>query len=152
MHTIQHYSRMDVAAGLIRAGLIRFVDTKNAVLIQIKTPEDLFVRPQQEFHSIHKFQFHDSDNKYLGFRTISEDEAKRIAEILISAYTEGLDVVVHCDAGISRSSAVAVAGESIGFKLVGNKYKNPNKLVLSMIRKELETEYDPTRSAFIDGE
>jgi predicted protein tyrosine phosphatase len=136
MPTIQHYSKDD-----IQKGNYVVTDTKNTVLIQIlDEDEGQFPRPPDEFKYVCRFIFEDTEDKN-NHNAITNDDAKRIANILLNSYRNGWDVVVHCYAGVCRSSAVAIAGEKIGFTLE-KKSRLPNELVMSKVVKELGVEDD----------
>lgn len=136
MPTIQHYSKDD-----IKKGNYVVPDTKNAVLIQIlDEDEGQFPLPQEEFKHIHRFIFEDTENS-CNPNALTNDDAKKIAKILMNSFRNDWDVVVHCYAGVCRSSAVAIAGEKIGFTLE-KKSRFPNELVMSKLFKELGVEDD----------
>lgn len=140
MPNIQHYSESEVFQGQIQG------DTKSAILIQIADHAHYFVDPKQVFHTIHKFHFDDVESTANIF-AIQESHARAIATILKRAKENDQDVVVHCYAGLCRSSAVAVCGEMIGFNL-RPKTRLPNTLVKRMIMKELGLNIDETNSMF----
>ena len=53
-------------------------------------------------------EFHDLDKPYKDYKLFSEEDAYSIFEFL-KQNKEIRDVVIHCDAGISRSPAIAAA-------------------------------------------
>jgi hypothetical protein len=60
-------------------------------------------------------------------------DAKIIGALLKQAWGSGMNVVVHCEFGQSRSGAVALAASEIGFYLA-EAPSRPNPLLLSMLR------------------
>lgn len=74
---------------------------------------------------------------------MTDEHAQQIADFLYLVQGQLDLLVVHCDAGISRSSAVATAAaEMYGLdeeleRLQSNKRYSPNQYVLSMVRKHI---------------
>lgn len=114
------------------------------ILIQITSTQDPFqISPvEDKFFKVFKFRFDDIDlkdfeliqetikenglnnsfkdkdrNDYLKLiKLISDEQAKEIASILIWAKNNSKNVIVNCQAGISRSGAIAEIGhELLGF-------------------------------------
>ena len=140
MPWIQHYSEDDVVRGLHPA-----IDDK-AVLIQICDHGHYFVEPRHHFSSAHQFVFddvtHDDDPT-----CIKQYQANVIAAILRSAYANDQDVIVHCYAGLCRSSAVALCGKYIGFDLE-DKIRWPNSLVELRVKTALGVAINAQTSVF----
>lgn len=130
MSTIQHYSKFDIRDGNHPPA------NNKTVLIQIKDPEEDFVRPKDlGFVAIHRFSFEDIEDETVE-NTITKEQALAIADILQDALDSNHDVIVHCVAGICRSSAVAICGQKLGFNLE-DKVRLPNVLVVRRILEEL---------------
>lgn len=117
------------------------------VLIQIMDPGSVFPEPKHHFAEVHQFEFLDQDdddlikNPDLEEALISQDQAKKIVEILKKALKENRSVICHCFAGLCRSGAVAEVGTKMGFDDVGN-FKSPNTRVMRMMMAELELPYE----------
>lgn len=148
MPWIQHFSRLDIQDGM------HYDPGQNTVLIQIADASYFindptsrnFVIPKYKFHSVHQFAFDDIDDAEIS-SSITDEQAKKIASILRECYAQNLNVMVHCKAGLCRSSAVAIAGMKIGFVLE-DKTRIPNKLVLLKIAKELGVYVDRRPGAY----
>jgi len=113
----------------------------NSMLIQITDPTDNFPTPKFKFKEIHQFEFLDGEipsetvpEEFL----ITEEQAKKIAELLIKAFKNKMNVVVHCQAGICRSGAVVEAGSIIGFTPSDRNFRIPNWLVKKKIIEAFE--------------
>lgn len=121
MPWIQHYSRQDV-----KEGLHRWDD--HTALIQIKDYMQEHVKPALAFTNILQFEFEDveEDPDEIGIR---QEHADLIIAFLRMCIARNLNVVVHCHAGVCRSSAVAVVAQKLGFDL-DDKSRLPNKLVM----------------------
>ena len=86
----------------------------------------------ERYLMIHREQFDDISNDLDPFFTaISWAQAERLAQFIRLAHESGIDeLVIHCEAGISRSAGVAVAACSIigiddGFCYEGDRRPNP---------------------------
>lgn len=145
MPWIQHFSQYDVQNGFHYAPGI------NTILIQIKDvgPEYEFIVPKYEFIKTFQFEFEDTED-ICAVGHISDSDAESIAVILREAYAANHNVLVHCVAGLCRSSAVAVAGKYIGFELE-DRLRLPNSLVYSKVMTALGLSFDPNKSAFLCG-
>ena len=112
----------------------------NAMLIQIVDPGTEFPIPKHEFRCTHQFFFLDvEDNEPNGVLyscAITNEDAKGIAAALQEAWNEGMNVVVHCHMGVSRSGAVAEVGTIMGFRDVG-KFRVPNLMVKKKLMEQL---------------
>jgi predicted protein tyrosine phosphatase len=147
MPSIQHYSQHDIENGLHpRTG-------DNTILIQIKDYAEVyalnsepFIKPAAEFVRTYRFLFDDTEDEK-DPNGITDHDAKLLGMILRSSYAEGLNVMVHCVAGLCRSAAVAVAGHQIGFDLE-DKIRMPNTLVKKKIFQALGLYFDPVESPF----
>lgn len=137
---IQHFSEAEIVDGLHYA-----VDHKT-VLIQIRDHDHRFVLPKYEFSSVHQFVFDDVTDE-TDPNCIKHHQASIIAMILQSAYANNQNVLVHCYAGLCRSSAVAICGQRVGFALE-DKVRWPNSLVELRIKTALGLAINPSTSMF----
>lgn len=109
----------------------------NAMLIQIVDPGVKFPRSKRNFREVQQFQFDDVEDDTPGFRQISDEQAEKIAGLLVHALDNKMNVVVHCMAGVYRSGAVAAVGIILGFQDT-EKFRDPNTLVMKKILKALD--------------
>ena len=84
---------------------------ENTILIQFADPDKEFPRVPREFTEIHQFKcwdVTDTDPKWeqLKASAFSADQAKQLALILVHAWEQNQNVLVHCVAGLCRSGAV----------------------------------------------
>jgi len=110
----------------------------DTILIQITDPAQDAPKPKHEFADVFHFEFLDAEDSELfdeGF-LISKGQAANIVGILELALIAKMNVVVHCNAGICRSGAVAEVGEIMGFEYVGN-HKQPNLRVKKLMLNHL---------------
>lgn len=140
---IQNVSMKDIIQGL------HDLDD-NTILIQI---QDIgtwsFAQPKfkDKFIKVYQFKFDDLDETGLtnngdGIMVdmrdnrITDEQAKDIADILLTAKQNGSNIVVHCHAGICRSGAVTECGVIYGFE-DSKSHRIPNTLVKKKILKHL---------------
>lgn len=140
MPTIENISVADLVQGEHRARdpgrtrLIRIVDAL----------EDVAAWPPKErFLDVAVFRFLDVEHDDTGLTpeqfkaaAISESQARAIAGLLRDALQRGLDVVVHCTAGVARSGAVVEAAVALGFD-DPQIYRAPNRFVLHTLTDAL---------------
>lgn len=152
---IQNISKRDIQTGNHK------FPGDNCMLIQILDPQEDFPEPKYNFKEIHQFEFLDVEetgytNLGDGEMTdvselcISDNQAKKLAELLIHARNNNMNVVVHCHAGIFRSGAVAEVGIILGFEDT-HAFRCPNRLVKHKILKALNLKYDPGEPMTING-
>jgi predicted protein tyrosine phosphatase len=139
------------------------------IIISISTPayEQAKVATNSHTKGVLRLQFHDLDEapnpewqaNYGQPVLFGKEHAKRIKSFVIRYRPE--EIIVHCDAGISRSPAVAAAlsmyfnGEDYEFWCTGGMYNDrgyrPNQLVyktllaemgVGTIADQLESEYN----------
>ena len=109
----------------------------NCMLIQICDYTTEFPKPKHEFRETLQFNFLDveEDDVMLYECVISDEDAVGIA------WDNGMNVVVHCHMGVSRSGAVAEVGEMLGFRGT-DKFRVPNQTVKRKLTKALNlTQY-----------
>ena len=119
----------------------------NSMLIQIVDPDTEFPKPLHTFREVYQFKFLDiEDPVYVNplstefdvkhTDAITNEDAKGIAEALSFALSQGMNVVVHCHAGVCRSGAVAEVGVMLGF-LDTEKFRVPNLMVKKKLMEQL---------------
>ena len=132
---IENISLADVRSGY------HYDPGPNAMLIQIVDPGVEFPKPKyKQWRRIRQFFFLDvEDNEPDGALyscAITNEDAKGIAEALQEAWNEGMNVVVHCHMGVSRSGAVAEVGVMMGFRDT-EKFRVPNLMVKKKLMEQL---------------
>lgn len=119
----------------------------NSMLIQIVDPDMDFPTPKHEFRRVYQFKFLDvEDPVYVNplstefdvkhADAITNEDAKGIAQALKEAWDNGMNVVVHCHAGVCRSGAVAEVGVMLGFRDT-EKFRAPNLMVKKKLMYQL---------------
>jgi protein-tyrosine phosphatase len=130
MPKIENCSWGDFVTGNHRIGPI------GTVAIQIVDPGDTPPEPAEDvFQSRHLFEFLDAEVPTRFFpeeKLISDQQAEDIASILIRAFEENHDVLVHCVAGACRSGAVVEVAEMVGFTECP-RFRLPNARVKSKL-------------------
>lgn len=144
MPWIQHYSRQDVREGL------HYWDDRTA-LIQIKDIMQEHVKPALSFTNVLQLEFEDveQDPDEIGIRP---EHAEAIVAFLRMCLEHNKNVVVHCHAGICRSSAVAMVAEQMGFNLEP-KSRLPNKLVMHrlFVAAGMKDDSEHIKKKFLDN-
>lgn len=115
----------------------------NSMLISISDPGGWHPTPSHKFTEIHDFEFSDLEENAAPADVevkISDDDAERLVHLLQRAYTNQMNVVVHCMAGICRSGAVCEVGVMMGFEDT-KRFRNPNLLVKHKMMKILGWTY-----------
>lgn len=79
----------------------------NSLLISIYSLAEDQMIPQPGWKDVLFLRFHDTDGQHSGLEVFSEDQAHKIIEFVTSNDTP-VELVVHCQAGVSRSAAVAI--------------------------------------------
>jgi predicted protein tyrosine phosphatase len=137
---IQNISRQALATGQhLRTG-------DNTVLIQIADCIQGFPAPtpNNSFVEIHQFNFMDSeenDSMFPPEAKIAPEQAKEIVGILRNALANNQNVIVHCNAGLCRSGAVAEVGVMMGFTDTFAT-RIPNLMVKKYLMRELGWLYE----------
>ena len=133
---IQNVSYEDIQRGY------HFDPGPKSMLIQIVDPGLEFPKPKYEFSDRHQFVFMDMEetDRLFGQEVpelkVQDEQAVQLAHLLKYAYEKGMNVVVHCVAGVSRSGAVVEVGVMMGFK-DPETYRSPNIMVKHKIMKVL---------------
>ena len=123
----------------------RFIDK---VLPKVDEVKDTFfisiLEPDDEIENLHKdtenyktWKFYDIEYDIASYKAVTYDQAKEIFEFIEK--NRGKKLVVHCFAGVSRSSAVGeFYWEMLGgsYKQLTEKFPNisPNGRILSYLR------------------
>jgi predicted protein tyrosine phosphatase len=135
---IQNVSLADVQKGHhIDAGW-------NSMLIQIVDPDLEFPTPVYQFKETHQFKFLDLEEDDFAMSEdlkVSDEQAKRLVELLRHAMDNHMNVVVHCVAGVCRSGAVCEVGVMMGFRDT-EVFRSPNLMVKHKMMRELGWYYD----------
>lgn len=126
----------------------------NCILIQIGDPEipgissaNEFPIPLYQFKKTYQFRFLDmtDDNidklpsdlqEQYKSALITDEQADEIVSILVEAYDNRSNIVVHCSAGICRSGAVVEVGVMMGFDDIKDS-RIPNLLVKKKLLDQL---------------
>lgn len=112
----------------------------NTILIQIVDPDMDFPVPKLNFNQVRQYKFADIEdvNDKTG---ISDEQAKSIVDDLTYAKENGMNVMVHCVAGLCRSGAVCEVGVMMGFQDTFAT-RMPNLLVKTKLMRVLGWTYD----------
>lgn len=119
------------------------------ILIQISDVGLAFPTPFHKFQMVGKFKFDDIMDESSP-NAISVDDGLAIYEMLNFALSEGLNVIVHCTAGLCRSGGVVAAGIRMGFEDTGT-IRQPNTLVTKRVLQPSGLVIDETTSAFANA-
>jgi len=115
--------------------LPKIEEFKNTFFISIVDPEDKDLHERTD--NYRTWKFYDIEQDISSYKAISFDQAVEIFEFIKS--NEGKNLIVHCHAGVARSSAI---GEFY-WELMGGSYKQltekfpnimPNARVLQYLR------------------
>jgi predicted protein tyrosine phosphatase len=131
MPWIENVSFEDIQAGH------HFEPGPNAMLIQIVDPIVDFPRSKRNFREVHRFKFDDVEEQLSWAIPINDEQAEKIANLLVHALDNSMNVVVHCMAGIYRSGAVVQVGVLLGFQDT-EKFRDPNTLVMKKLLTALD--------------
>lgn len=135
---IQNVSLSDIQKGLhMDAGW-------NSMLIQIVDPGMEFPTPLYQFRETHQFEFLDLEEDDFAMSEdmkVSDEQAKRLVELLRHAMDNHMNVLVHCVAGVCRSGAVCEVGVMLGFRDT-EVFRSPNLMVKHKMMRELGWYYD----------
>jgi predicted protein tyrosine phosphatase len=146
MPRIQNVALADISKGRhIRVG-------DNSMLIQIVDPAMVFPTPKHQFKEVHQFEFLDleRDDKWGEEFKVTDTQAEQLVKLLQHALDNGMDVVVHCVAGVCRSGAVCEVGVMMGFKDTED-YRSPNLLVKHKMMRALGWTYNENEPHTING-
>jgi predicted protein tyrosine phosphatase len=106
----------------------------NAMLIQILSAGRDFPKSPYPFKETYRFHFSDIEDNHPRAEAegITDRQAAEIARVLVRALRKGMNVIVHCHAGIYRSGAVCDVGTLLGFYDT-QRMRIPNKRVRSKL-------------------
>ena len=144
---IQNVSMSDIKQGFhIDPGF-------NSMLIQIVDPAYEFPVPKYQFREVHQFEFLDAerDDDFPDEAKITDEQAKQLTDLLLKAYGQRMNVIVHCHAGVCSSGAVCELGVMLGFRDT-ESFRSPNLLVKHKMMKALGWTYDENEKHTINGE
>lgn len=127
-----------------RQSVTRYSPAKKAVLISITNTDSNFAYiVPNKYEKILRLNFDDIKQAEPGYFEISDEQASKIASLAkwANEQEEEIQIVVNCDAGISRSSGTAAAiakfflnDDMYYFKSV---LYNPNMLVYRKVLQKL---------------
>ena len=125
---------------------------ENAMLIQIVDPAMEFPTPLYKFKEVHQFEFLDLEvNDPWGEEfKVTAVQAKELVDLLLNAYGQRMNVIVHCVAGVCRSGAVCEIGVMLGFEDT-EVFRSPNLMVKHLMMKQLGWTYDENEPHTING-
>ena len=123
-----------------RLGLSK-IDYKNLkyIVVSITDPYDnaAYIQKREGLKGVIRNEFYDIEwENYSGFQTITDEQAARIVWFVNKHYNNVDMIVIHCEAGISRSSGAAAALSLLiegKDAFTGEKKYLPNGLVYSKI-------------------
>lgn len=125
----------------------------NAMLIQIVDPCMEFPTPLYKFKEVHKFEFLDLEKDDMPSAEefkVTDAQAQQLVDLLLKAYGQRMNVIVHCVAGVCRSGAVCEIGVMLGFEDT-EVFRSPNLLVKHKMMKHLGWTYDENEPHTING-
>jgi len=143
---IQNVSMSDIRQGFhINPGV-------NSMLIQIVDPAYEFPVPKYQFREVHQFEFLDAEDKdnFPDECKCTDEQAQQLVDLLLKAYGQRMNVIVHCHAGVCRSGAVAEVGVMLGFD-DSEAFRSPNLLVKHKMMKALGWTYNEAEPKTING-
>lgn len=106
--------------------IARIAETTSTMKVIHVCCSDLDQFPGPSFHKVHG-----------PIKMFTEADARELSEEILERVRDGLRIfLVHCDAGVSRSGAVALAMKRcLGAKVVSKNHLSPNSLMLGLIQK-----------------
>ncbi len=126
---------------------------ENAMLIQIVDPCMEFPEPLYKFKEVHQFEFLDLEKDDMPSAEefkVTDTQAQQLVDLLLKAYGQRMNVIVHCVAGVCRSGAVCEIGVMLGFEDT-EVFRSPNLLVKHKMMKQLGWTYDENEPHTING-
>ena len=112
---------------------------KSSMLIQILSAGRTFPQSPYPFAETYRFAFSDieDDHPLAEAQGITDRQAEDIARVLVRALRKGMNIIVHCHAGIYRSGAVCDIGVLLGFTDT-KRMRIPNKRVRRKLVQALQ--------------
>lgn len=129
----------------------------NSMLISICDPCGWRPEAEHQFAERHDFEFLDIDSRDIDRDpaieefAVTDDQAKRLVELLRHAQDEGMNVIVHCTAGICRSGAVTEVGVMLGFDECSN-FRAPNLRVKHKMMQVLGWTYEADEAEDVEAQ
>ena len=120
---------------------------RNSMLISITDPCQEYLTPAFPFKEIHRFEFLDTDDESNEFSCTSL-QATELVLLLEYALDNEMNVIVHCNAGIYRSGAVAEIGVIMGFRDT-HTHRIPNVLIKNLMMRKLYEIGDRSNSSIV---
>ncbi len=118
---------------------------KNAALISVRGSKDRKADIKAQFKDVLFLEFDDIEFEIIGFKTMDPSQAKLIYDFVTKNLDSGVrNIVCQCEAGISRSAAIAAAilrSASCDDKQIFNFYC-PNKHVYDLVLAESQKRLD----------
>ena len=98
----------------------------------------MLFRSKHQFKETHQFEFLDleRDDPWGEEFKVTDEQAKRLVQLLQHAMDNRMNVIVHCHAGVCRSGAVAEVGTMMGFRDT-EKFRVPNLMVKKKLMEQL---------------
>jgi predicted protein tyrosine phosphatase len=113
--------------------------TWKAAVISITEPGGPLAEFDYPFKHVLRLQFDDITKRIDGRYAFTSDDAKKILKFMAGVEGKVNEVLVHCEAGISRSAAVAAALSKIyngdDTEFYGPRYR-PNSLIYRVLLDE----------------
>lgn len=141
-----------------RNNAIRYSDicTEDIIIVSISTPFDTLPVFKNNSHikGIHRMSFYDVINDEPNFKAPKPSDFVGLKKFIDTHKNKIDGIIVHCDAGISRSAGCAKAiAEYLGceniVKTQGDKYR-PNHTVYTCTQKELGIYYDYAKNSIFN--
>lgn len=122
----------NVSRDAIVMGIHSKFDYENDLLIQITDPDSSWPTPHHKFKNVKQYKFWDSE----GEDGPTRGDAVALARDILVAFHHSRNILVHCQAGLCRSGAVAEAAILLGFKEVHTR-RWPNRQLGDMLSELL---------------
>ena len=127
---------------LSRRVIREYTATRKHIVISITDPEREYLKlPDVDSRvELLRFKFHDMDRPIEGYKLFTQEQAKTIWNFFQRYEPQIETVVCHCEAGISRSAAVAAALAKVSGRddSAFFKHYHPNRLVYRTILEKVE--------------
>lgn len=91
-----------------RADAAQYVPTPGSLLISINNPDEELLTPQPGWKGVLFLKLHDVDTPAPGLKVFDEEQARMVLAFISPNIRTVREVVVHCQAGMSRSGGLAI--------------------------------------------